>query len=60
MSRATTRKLIKKRKIECSDCKYFVGNRKIADHGRCSKGLDTTCYRQSKIKCVGWEFILEI
>lgn len=51
MSRATTRQAHKKRKQECADCKSFIGNRKTYDEGICNKGLETTCYRQSKKKC---------
>ena len=57
MSRCTTRKAIRKRKQECVDCEYFLGNRKTCDHGMCNKGLDTTCCRQSKTKCKEYKFI---
>lgn len=60
MSRATTRQAHKKRKQECTDCKSFIGNRKTYDEGICSKGLKTTCYRQSKKKCCEYELELGI
>lgn len=51
-----TRKAVLKRKKECVNCKSFVGNRKTFTHGECSKGLKTTCYRQNKKRCEGYEF----
>lgn len=60
MGRNTTRKAIKKRKEECTDCKNFVGNRKTYDHGGCKKDLCTTCYRQSIKKCDGYEFGVDL
>ena len=59
MSRSTTRKPIRKRKQECAECKFFSGNRKTCDFGKCNKGLDTTCYRQSRNKCVEWQLDLK-
>lgn len=56
MSRSTTRKPVRKRKQECVECKFFSGNRKTCDFGKCNKGLDTTCYRQSKAKCKSYKF----
>lgn len=59
MGGSTTRKPIRKRKQECAECKFFVGNRKTYDFGKCNKCLDTTCYRQSRNKCPEWGFTVE-
>ena len=53
---STTRKPHLKRKDECTDCGNFIGNRKTYGYGSCKKGLKTTCYRQSRNKCDGYEF----
>ncbi len=58
MSRSTTRKPIRKNK-NVLNVNFFVGNRKTCDFGKCNKGLDTTCYRQSRNKCLEWEFTIK-